>query len=88
MISTDMLCVCVCHWHCREKTNYLFGFQENMFILLILCALKGQGHEFPENVSEGCPSLSLVLLLFSSFFFSRGGHKIKEDRVNHVRQPL
>jgi hypothetical protein len=59
----------------QGKTNYLFGFQENMFILLILCALKGQGHEILENAPESCPSLLktspmcvfLVLLLFSRF---------------------
>jgi hypothetical protein len=73
MISIDMLCVCM-SLALQGKTNYLFGFQENMFILPILCALKGQGHEVLENVSEGCSSLlktssmrlSLVLLLFFS----------------------
>jgi hypothetical protein len=70
----------------QGKTNYLFGFQENMFILLILCALKGQGHEFPENVTEGCPPLLKTSLMWLSlkfcFFFlaSRGGHKIEGER--------
>jgi hypothetical protein len=86
------MCVCM-SLALQGKTNYLFGFQENMFILLILCALKGQGHEVLEIVSEGCTlclkhHLQNVSIVSFCFFFlaTRGGHIQYQEREIQSRE--